>query len=258
MRNIKITLQYEGTRYQGWQRQDSTENTLQGKLEALLGKMSGTRIEVQGAGRTDAGVHALAQTANFKLPDNVNHKPEEILAYMNRYLPDDIAVIAAEEVPERFHSRLNAKGKTYHYRILNSAVPHVFLRRYAWIVENGLDVEAMRKAAAFLCGTHDFSAFTSHRKSKNPNKKSKVRTIYTIDIDKNQDEILFRFIGNGFLYHMIRIMVGTLTEVGTGKIKPEAVAAILASGQRENAGVLVPAKGLTLVEVHYSEEGKTD
>lgn len=258
MRNIKITLQYEGSRYQGWQRQDSTENTLQGKLETLLGKMCGTRIEVQGAGRTDAGVHALAQIANFKLPDNDNRKPEEIMAYMNRYLPDDIAVIAAEEVPERFHSRLNAKGKTYYYRILNSNVPHVFLRRYAWAVEPELDVEVMRKTAAFLCGTHDFSAFTSQRKSNNPNKKSNVRTIYSIHIDKNQDEILFRFCGNGFLYHMIRIMVGTLTEAGTGKIKPEEVAAILASGQRENAGVLVPAKGLTLVEVHYSEERITD
>ncbi len=256
MRNIKITLQYEGTRYQGWQRQDSTDNTLQGKLEALLGKMCGTRIEVQGAGRTDAGVHALAQIANFKLPDSEERKPEEILAYMNQYLPDDIAVIDATEVAERFHSRLNAKGKTYHYRILNSSVPHVFLRRYAFTVTTGLDVEAMREAAAFLCGTHDFSAFTSHRKSKNPNKKSNVRTIYSIDLEKIDNDILLKFHGNGFLYHMIRIITGTLIEAGMGKIKPADVGTILASGQREEAGMLVPAKGLTLVEVHYSEEGR--
>lgn len=249
MRNIKITLQYEGTRYQGWQRQESTENTLQGKLEALLGKMCGVRIEVQGAGRTDAGVHALGQTANFKVPDSIDMSPAQILTYMNRYLPEDVAVIAAEEMPERFHSRLSARGKTYHYRIMNSGIPHVFERRYVWEVDTELDMEAMRAAAAYLCGTHDFSAFTSHRKSKQSHKN--VRTIYGIDIDKSADEILFRFHGNGFLYHMIRIIVGTLLEAGMGKRKPEEMETILSSRQRESAGMLVPAKGLTLVEVHY-------
>ncbi len=245
MRNFKIILQYEGTRYQGWQKQESTENTLQGRLEALLGKMSGKKVEVQGSGRTDAGVHALGQVANFKL--ETHQTPAEIMDYMNRYLPEDVAVIAIEEVPERFHSRLHAKGKTYLYRVMNSPVPHVFERRYSWEVAESLDVEAMRRAAACLCGTHDFSAFTSHKKSK----KSNVRTIYEINIIEKDDEILLQFYGNGFLYHMVRILVGTLLEVGMGKRNPEEMEKILNSHKRESAGMLVPAKGLILVEVHY-------
>ncbi len=245
MRNFKIILQYEGTKYQGWQKQESTENTLQGRLEALLGKMNGTKVEVQGSGRTDAGVHALGQVANFKL--ETDRTPSEIMDYMNKYLPEDVAVIAIEEVPERFHSRLNAKGKTYLYRIMNSSVPHVFDRRYCLEVAEHLEVEEMRRAAAYLCGTHDFSAFTSHKKSK----KSNVRTIYEINITEKGDEILLQFYGNGFLYHMVRIIVGTLLEVGMGKRKPEEAETVLNSHKRENAGMLVPARGLTLVEVHY-------
>ncbi len=255
MRNFKMILQYEGTRYQGWQKQESTENTIQGKLEALLSKMTGNRVEVQGSGRTDAGVHALGQVANFHADTQM--KAEEIMDYMNFYLPEDIAVISLIEVPERFHSRLNAKGKTYCYRVINSPLPHVFDRRYTHMVEEKLDVEAMRRAADILTGTHDFKAFTSNKRSK----KSTVRTIYEIQVEKmpsvsmgsgdRKDEIRFTYSGNGFLYHMVRIITGTLLEVGTHKRMPEEIAEILASGQRENAGELAPAKGLTLMEVRY-------
>ncbi|MBQ8591608.1 MAG: tRNA pseudouridine(38-40) synthase TruA [Lachnospiraceae bacterium] len=246
MRNFKVILQYEGTKYQGWQRQDTTNNTLQGKLEALLTKMCGHNVEVHASGRTDAGVHALGQTANFHL--NTQMTPEEIMNYMNRYLPEDVAVISIEEVGERFHSRLNAKGKTYVYRVLNTDVPHIFDRRYVYVFPEKLDIMAMQKAATYLTGTHDFKAFTSNRRMK----KSSVRTITSIRIEAIQDEIRFTYEGNGFLYHMVRILTGTLLEVGTGERKPEEMLTILESGQRENAGPLVPAKGLTLVEVRYS------
>lgn len=255
MRNFKIILQYEGTRYKGWQRQESTDQTIQGRLEALLSRMTGKTVEVIGSGRTDAGVHALGQVANFHADTKM--RPDEILKYINAYLPEDIAVLSVEEVPERFHSRLNAKGKTYCYRVINSNLPHIFDRRYAHIVEEELDVEAMKTAARYLLGTHDFKAFTSSKKSK----KSTVRTVDEIKIEKTastsmllkreQDEIRFTYSGNGFLYHMVRIMTGTLLEVGTHQRKPEEIAGILSSGLRENAGELAPAKGLTLMEVRY-------
>lgn len=254
MRNFKVILQYEGTRYQGWQKQESTDNTIQGKLETLLSKMVGSKVEIQGSGRTDAGVHAVGQVANFHA--DTGKTPAEIMAYMNTYLPEDIAAIDIAEVPERFHSRLNAKGKTYCYRVLNTATPHVFDRRYVHVVESSLDIAAMQKAAAYLEGTHDFKAFTSNKRSK----KSTVRTIDRILIERvssplfingKQDEIRFTYSGNGFLYHMVRILTGTLLEVGMHQRKPEEMAEILQSGLRENAGELVPAKGLTLMEVRY-------
>lgn len=270
MANYKIILQYEGTRYQGWQKQGNTDNTIQAKLEAVLSKMTGQKIEVDASGRTDAGVHALGQTANFHInaePDgtdikasgaeNKKRSPGEIMEYMNFYLPEDIAVISVEEVSERFHSRLNAKGKTYCYRVVNSHIPHVFDRRYVHILEERPDIGAMKRALPYLTGTHDFKAFTSAKKGR----KSTVRRIDEIRIEKAesasmslqgvQDEIRFWYSGNGFLYHMVRIMTGTLLEVGLHKRKPEDIAEILESGRRENAGELVPAKGLTLMEVRY-------
>ncbi|MBD5545914.1 MAG: tRNA pseudouridine(38-40) synthase TruA [Lachnospiraceae bacterium] len=255
MRNFKMTLQYEGTRFKGWQKQENTDNTIQGKMEALLFRMTGQRVEVQGSGRTDAGVHAFGQVANFHADTKMS--AEEIMRYMNDYLPEDIAVISIKEVAERFHSRLNARGKTYCYRVLNTQVPHVFDRRYVHVVGEELDIDAMKSAAEYLVGTHDFKAFTSNKRSR----KSTVRTIETIRIEKVesasmellgvQDEIRFWYSGNGFLYHMVRIMTGTLLEVGMHKRRPEEVAEVLASMCRENAGELVPAKGLTLMEVRY-------
>lgn len=245
MRNIRMLIQYEGTRYQGWQRQTTSENTIQGKFEALLSRMCGENIEISASGRTDAGVHALGQVANFHTESPM--PVEEMLAYCNKYLPEDIAVVEMCEAAPRFHSRLNAGGKKYCYRVINGKIPNVFWRRYAWEVEEGLDLEAMERAAKLLLGEHDFKSFTSTKKGK----KSTVRRIDEISIEKEGDLLTFTFRGNGFLHHMIRILMGTLLEVGMGKRSPEEMSEILAACNREAAGPLVPAKGLTLMEVYY-------
>ena len=247
MRNFKITIQYEGTRYQGWQRQDSTNNTIQGKFETILAKMTGLDfVQVDGSGRTDAGVHAFGQVANFKIDTNMTAK--EIMSYINQYLPEDIGVIAIQEMPERFHSRLNAKGKTYNYRIWNTELPCIFARRYVYEMPEELQLEAMRTAAAYLIGKHDFKAFTSNKKSK----KSTVRTIDSILIDRDGSEVVITYSGDGFLYHMVRILTGTLIEVGLGQRAPASMQVLLEKdATRDMAGMLVPAKGLCLMEVQY-------
>ncbi len=245
MRNIRMLLQYEGTRYQGWQRQVSTDNTIQGKLEKLLSRMCEETIEIHGSGRTDAGVHAKGQVANFHT--NSEMPIEEMLTYINQYLPEDIAVVALTEAAPRFHSRLNACGKYYEYQIINSDIPDVFRRKYALEVPEKLDVAAMERAAAYLCGEHDFKSFTSAKKSK----KSTVRRIDEIRIIKEGDLLTFSFKGSGFLHHMIRILMGTLLQVGKGERRPEDIPAIIEAQNRETAGPLVPAKGLTLMEVFF-------
>lgn len=245
MRNFRIVLQYEGTKYQGWQKQESTGNTIQGKLESILTKMAGTQIEVHGAGRTDAGVHAKGQVAHFKM--DTDKSETEIMQYINKYLPEDIAVVSIKEAAERFHARLNATGKIYQYRIINSDIPHVFDRRYAHVVEEKLDLDKMREAADILIGTHDYKAFTSTKKGK----KSTVRTIDSIEIKKDSNQILLTYKGDGFLYHMVRILTGTLIEVGLYERSVESVKEALDSLERQNAGFLAPAKGLTLQEVFY-------
>lgn len=244
-RNIKCRVTYEGTRYQGWQRQVSSDNTIQGKLEQLISRMCGEEIEISGSGRTDAGVHSLGQIMNFHTSSGMS--TEEMLQYMNQYLPEDIAVTEIEEVSERFHSRLHAKGKQYSYRVWNSSVPNVFWRRYAHTVEEKLDVEAMRCAAEYLLGEQDFKSFTSTRKGK----KSTVRRIDSIEICREGEMIRFVFTGNGFLYHMVRILTGTLLEVGLG-IKPaDSIPDVIRAKDREKAGPLVPGKGLVLEKVFF-------
>ncbi len=245
MRNIKFKVSYEGTRYQGWQKQDSMENTLQGKLETLISRMCNEKIAVQGSGRTDAGVHARGQIVNFHT--NSTMPIEDMMKYMNMYLPEDIVVVDIDEVSERFHSRLNAKAKKYVYRVWNSSVPNVFWRRYVYMVEDTLDIESMRKAAMYFLGEHDFKSFTSNKKGK----KSTIRRIDSITIEKEGDMITFTFIGNGFLYHMVRILVGTLLEVGEGKRSADNIPEVMAAKDREKAGMLVPGKGLMLDEVYY-------
>ena len=204
MRNFRIVIQYEGTRYQGWQRQGTTQNTLQGKFEALLSKIAGTPVEIQASGRTDAGVHALGQTANFHM--NTELSCEELLDKLNQYLPEDVAVISCQEAAPRFHARLNAVGKTYCYRIHNSKIPAVFDRRLVWQIEQQLDVDAMKTAAKYLVGTHDFAAFTSAKNKK----KSTVRSIESILFEQNGADIRISFRGDGFLFHMVRILTGTI------------------------------------------------
>lgn len=245
MRNIRLLLQYEGTRYQGWQRQKSTDNTIQGKLETLLSRMCGENIELHGSGRTDAGVHALGQVANFHTECSMSVK--DMLCYINNYLPEDIAVVEITEAAPRFHSRLNAVGKHYEYRIINSGIPDVFRRRYALEVQEALDIAAMERAAEFLLGEHDFKSFTSSKKGK----KSTVRRIDEIKINTEGDVLCFSFKGNGFLHHMIRIIMGTLLEVGMGKRSPDSIDEVIEARNRESAGMLVPAKGLILVEVFF-------
>lgn len=250
--NYKIIVQYDGTRYEGWQKQGNTDNTIQGKLEEVLGKMYGQEVEVHGAGRTDAGVHALGQTANFHLPDDWvkdewKGNTKEILAYLNRYLPEDIGVIAIEVVPERFHSRLNAKQKVYRYRISTNEIPNVFERKYIYPLNKKLDVGLMKEAGGRLSGTWDYKSFCSNKKTK----KSMVRTLDKIKFEQKDGELWITFIGNGFLYNMVRILTGTLIEVGQGKRDPESMRAILDGKDRQLAGVTAPARGLSLIEVSY-------
>lgn len=238
-------IQYEGTGYQGWQKQESTANTIQKKLENVISRMCGEEIKVVGSGRTDAGVHAWGQVANFHTESDL--ELTKMQEYINRYLPEDIGVISVEEASPRFHSRLNAKEKIYRYRVLNSNVPHIFDRKFVYTVPEKLDVNAMREASEYLKGTHDFKAFTSSKKGK----KSTVRTVYDIEIEREGEEIVFTFRGNGFLYHMVRILTGTILEVGQGLRRPEEMKEILESGKRENAGPLIPASGLALMKVNY-------
>ncbi|OUP17033.1 tRNA pseudouridine(38-40) synthase TruA [Lachnoclostridium sp. An196] len=246
--NYKAVIQYEGTRYRGWQVQGNTDQTIQGKLETLLGRMAGEPVEVHGSGRTDGGVHAAGQVISFRC--KVSMSPQEIRGYMNRYLPEDIAVLSVEEAAPRFHARLNAVRKTYVYTIWNSEIPNVFGRRFMTRIEEPLDVERMRKAAGHLCGEHDFLAFSS----LNPRrfKKSTVRRLDEIRIEQKEAAIRICFTGDGFLYHMVRILTGTLVEVGLGLRSPEEMDLLLKSGSRADAGRLMPPEGLTLLSVEYS------
>ena len=252
--NYKLVLQYDGTKLNGWQKQGNTENTIQGKLEAILEKMYGEPIEIHGSGRTDAGVHALGQVANYHVPAGTSEETieeyttDKIKATLNEYLSKDIRVQNVEVVDERFHARLTAKGKTYEYRIDNGEIANVFSRKYTMREEDPLDLEAMRKASVFFLGTHDFKSFCANKKMK----KSTVRTITGILIEKKQGIVSIRYTGNGFLYNMVRILTGTLIEVGRGKRKPEEMSEILTALDRGAAGFTAPAQGLYLVEVEYN------
>lgn len=243
--NYKIVLQYEGTRYDGWQKQKNTENTIQGKLERILARMTGEEVEVHGSGRTDAGVHARGQVANFHLPPGM--EAAAVMEYLNRYLPEDIGVLSIAEVPERFHSRLKARKKIYVYQIETAARCDVFVRRIQYGLGQPLDLTAMRQAAAALCGTCDYKSFCGNSRMK----KSTVRTVESIDIHQDGTVVVLTFVGNGFLQHMVRIMTGTLLEVGLGKRKPETMGAILAARDRRAAGDTAPAEGLSLARVLY-------
>lgn len=243
--NYRLTIQYDGSRYDGWQKQGNTDNTLQGKLESVLSRLAGQPVEVHGAGRTDAGVHASGQVASVKLPGD--HTPQEIKSYVNRYLPEDIAVTEVEEAEERFHARLSAKGKVYRYAIRLGDTPDVFRRKYQYRVEEKLDAEEMRRAAQLLCGTHDFRSFCANRRYK----KSTVRTVSSIEIQVDGDTMTLTFRGDGFLYHMVRILTGTLLEVGMGERRAEEMPGILAALDRSAAGKTAPAQGLSLVRVEY-------
>ena len=244
MRNIRLDLCYDGTRYNGWQRQTSHDNTIQGKIETALSRILGEPIEISASGRTDTGVHARGQVANFRTQSGMDCAA--LLAELRKYLPEDIGIYSCREVSPRFHARLNALEKTYQYRLWNSEQPCVFERRYVAVMEDRLDLEKMRAAAELLIGTHDFSAFCANKKMK----KSTVRTIKSFEIECIENEIRFTVTGNGFLHNMVRILVGTLIEVGRGERSMESIPALFGA-KREQAGFLAPGKGLCLMEVRY-------
>lgn len=242
-RTYCLTLCYDGTRYRGWQRLPNAE-TVQGRLEAALSEIFGETIEVSGSGRTDAGVHARGQVASFRAEEL---PPERVLAKLRAVLPADIGALSLVDAPERFHARLCAKEKIYTYSIHNSPSPDVFARKYRVQIPQKLDLSAMRIAAGKICGTHDFIAFCSNKHFK----KSSVRTVKSIDILKDGDDLSIVLCADGFLYNMARIIVGTLLEIGLGKRSADSVDEIFALGRRAMAGETAPAKGLCLTEVHY-------
>ncbi len=244
MRNLRLDICYDGTRYRGWQRLPGKGDTIQGKLETTLSRILGEPIEISGSGRTDAGVHARGQVANFHCESNMG--AQEILENLRRYLPEDIGIYSCRDVSPRFHARLNAKEKTYRYRIWNSDSPCVFDRRYVTVLPEALDIPAMEEAAGHLLGQHDFSAFCGNAKMK----KSTVRYIRSLEIKPVGEEVQITVTGNGFLHNMVRILVGTLIEVGRGERSADSIPALF-GGKRAEAGFLAPAQGLCLMEVFY-------
>ena len=244
MRNLRLDLCYDGTRYKGWQRLSNSDQTIQGKLETVLSRMLCEDVEVTGSGRTDAGTHAMDQVANFHCTSDMSC--EEILNGLRMFLPEDVGVYSCKNVSPRFHARLNAKTKTYRYRIWNSRMPCVFDRKFVHIDPEHIDVEKMQMAAADYLGIHDFSAFCGNKNMK----KSTVRYIENFRIAPVDGEIRFIVTGNGFLHHMVRIMVGTLLEVGRGERPADSIPKLFAA-DRSEAGELVPACGLCLMEVTY-------
>lgn len=245
MNNYKLLIEYDGSRYNGWQRQPE-KNTIQGKLESVLGVMCGSEVEVIGAGRTDSGVHAKGMVANVWMDTEMSC--EEICDYMNQYLPEDIAVREVREASIRFHARYNATGKTYCYTCHDGKVKSVFDRKYCTRLEEKPNLEAMRKAAEVLIGEHDFQNFCSNPKMK----KSTVRCVDRIDIQREGEYLRFTFHGTGFLQNMVRIMVGALLEVGCGRMTVKQLTEALENPQRKKAAPTAPAQGLCLMEVDYN------
>ena len=244
MRNLRLDICYDGTRYRGWQRLPGKDDTIQGKLETTLSRLLGEEIEISGSGRTDAGVHARGQVANFHCESTM--PASEILAGLRRYLPEDIGIYSCRDVSPRFHARLNAKEKTYRYRIWNSEDPCVFDRRFVAVMPETLDVDAMNRAAEKLVGEHDFSAFCGNPRFK----KSTVRYIRSLTVTRQGEELVIEVTGNGFLHNMVRILVGTLAEAGRGERDADSIPSLF-GGKRADAGFLAPPQGLCLMEVYY-------
>lgn len=242
--NVKIELEYDGTRYHGWQRQNNAIS-IQEVLEEAISSITGEKISVIGAGRTDAGVHALGQVANFITNTRI---PIDKLPYaINSKLPEDIIVKDAQIVPESFHARKSAKAKVYVYSILNSRFASPLQRYFSYFFPLPLDVEAMRKAGKYFLGVHDFAGFRSTGSAV----KSSVREIYRLEVNKNNDLITIEIEANGFLYNMVRIISGTLLDVGISKISLDEIPAIIASRDRDRAGKTLPPQGLCLKKVIY-------
>ena len=244
MRNIKLTIEYDGKDFNGWQKQPTKLN-IQGTIEQAIKSITGEDVELNASGRTDAGVHAIGQVANFKTNSQI--PIDKFAIAINSRLKKSIVIKKAEEVEERFHSRLNCKRKTYRYIINNSFEGTALYRNLETHIPQNLDVENMKKAIKYFEGEHDFKAF----KASGTSSKSSVRTIYETKLYQENERIYIELTGNGFLYNMVRIIAGTLVEVGLGKINPEEIEEIIKVGKRENAGKTLPPQGLYLLNVEY-------
>lgn len=243
--NYKMIIEYDGTRYEGWQKQKHSDETIQGKIEKAIEKITNEKVSIIGAGRTDSGVHSMGQVANV----HINKKLDinEFKTNLNQLLPDDIYIKTLELADENFHARFHAKSKIYEYNLRIGARKEVFKKRFIWQFCENIDISEMKKAAKILKGTHDFTAFCNNKHLK----KSAIRTIYSIEILRTEDILHIRFCGDGFLQGMVRILVGTLVEVGEGKKDAKSMYEILESKKRSNAGFTAPAQGLTLLSVFY-------
>lgn len=244
MRNIKLIIEYDGKGFNGWQKQPGKPN-IQGEIENAIERITGEEVELYASGRTDAGVHAIAQTANFKTNSNI--PIEKLCLAINSQLKNSIVIKEATEVDEKFHCRYNCKGKKYRYIINNSTNGSAIYRGLEYHMPVKLDVDKMKEAAKYFVGTHDFKAF----KSSGTSSKSSVREIYKAEVTKENERITIELTGSGFLYNMVRIISGTLVDVGLGKIKPEEIKNIIENKDRTKAGKTLPAHGLYLVEVYY-------
>ena len=245
MRNIKLKIEYDGKDFNGWQKQPNKPN-IQGEIERAIYNITKEEVDLIGSGRTDAGVHALGQVANFKTNSNI--LIEKLALAINSQLKNTIIIKKAEEVDERFHSRYNAKHKTYRYIINNSPCGTAIYRNLEYCFPIKLDVSKMQEAAKYFEGEHDFKAF----KSSGTSAKNSVRTIYNASVKQEGEKIIIELTGNGFLYNMVRIISGTLLDVGLQKIKPEEIKNIIEEKDRQKAGKTLPAHGLYLVEVKYN------
>lgn len=247
MRNIKLVIEYDGKEFNGWQKQPNKLN-IQGTIEKAIEAITKEKVELMASGRTDAGVHALGQVANFKTNSNI--PIDKFAIAINSNLKKSIIIKSAEEVDEKFHSRLSCKKKTYRYIMNNSKYGTAIYRNLETCIKEKLDIEKMKEAVKYFEGEHDFKAF----KASGTSSKSSVRTIYKAEvIEKENDRIYVELTGNGFLYNMVRIIVGTLVEVGMGKIEPQDIKGIIDSKDRKNAGKTLPPQGLYLLRVEYGD-----
>lgn len=247
MRNIRLTIEYDGSRYHGWQRLgagEDTSSTISGKLSEVIFRMTGQKSELFCASRTETGVHAYAQTVNFHTGCSLSAR--EIKHYLNRYLPSDIAVLEVEDMPERFHASLNAKKRTYIYRISTAEVPDVFERKYVYHLFKKPDIQKMREASGLLVGRHDFQHFSSSKK-----KKSGVKEIFSIDIYGSGDELEFTITANDFLHNMARIIISTLLDIGQGMRPVDDIGRIFDG--KEAASDPIDPKGLFFQEAEYPQ-----
>lgn len=244
MKNVKLTIEYDGTNYHGWQAQ-SNAKTVQETIEKAIHGLTGEEITITGSSRTDQGVHAYGQVANFLTDSNIPH--DRFSHALNRMLPEDIVIRKSEEVSMDFHARYCSKGKKYRYLIYKSRFPSAIFRNRSYHISHQLDMEEMKKSISFFKGTHDFSAFRSTGSSV----KTSVRTIFDVNLTTVEDNVWFEVSGDGFLYNMVRIMVGTLVDVGMGRINADDIPDIIESLDRKRAGRTAPPQGLYLVEVFY-------